>query len=282
MLNVPELEERWKRYRRAQRLPYLVGTVAAALTVAAGVYLLLTPGIFTAEPQTAATPSQPQATVTSADGKAAVKLAPSMGFMQTFESDVIDHITEESTPRPQPKVRPKTVPAPKPAVKQSVPSVAAAPQEEVVPFKAVTTQPETLPSIRPETASAAPVRKPEADSPSAEPDISSSQMTIQRDDDMKDIQDVVARFKKNKNPVLSLFIAKRYYNIGNYQQAYNYALITNELDSSIEDSWLIFAKSLYKMNQKEMAIKTLKSYIQESNSVKAKIALDQMESGTLE
>ncbi len=282
MLNVPELEQRWKRYRHSRRLPFLIGTGVVVLTLSAGLYFLLTPGVFTAKPQAAATPPQPQSASAAADGKTAVKLAPSMGFMQTFESDVIDHITEESTPRPQPKVRPKTVPALKPAVKQSVPSVAAAPQEEVVPFKAVTTQPETLPSIRPGTASAAPVRRYEADSSTAEPEVSSSQMTIRRDDDMKDIQDVVARFKKNKNPVLSLFIAKRYYNIGNYQQAYNYALITNELDSSIEDSWLIFAKSLYKMKQKEMAIKTLKSYIQESNSVKAKIALDQMESGTIE
>lgn len=107
-------------------------------------------------------------------------------------------------------------------------------------------------------------------------------MLIQRENDMKDIQDVVARFKKNKNPALSLFVAKRYYRIGNYQQAYNYALITNELDSNIEDSWLIFAKSLYKLDQKEMAIKTLKTYYEESGSVKAKITIDQMEKGSLQ
>lgn len=106
-------------------------------------------------------------------------------------------------------------------------------------------------------------------------------MHIQRESDMKDIQDVIARFKKNKNPALSLFVAKRYYNIGNYQQAYNYALITNELDSNIEDSWLIFSKSLYYLNQKEMAIKTLQTYYQDSGSVKAKIALDQMNNGEL-
>ncbi|MEJ2469241.1 MAG: hypothetical protein P8Y51_09345, partial [Campylobacterales bacterium] len=110
----------------------------------------------------------------------------------------------------------------------------------------------------------------------------SGQMMIQRENDMKDIQDVIARFKKNKNPVLSLFVAKRYYQIGNFQQAYNYALITNELDSGIEDSWLIFAKSLYKLDQKDMAIKTLKTYVQDSSSVKAKITLDQMEKGTFE
>ena len=106
-------------------------------------------------------------------------------------------------------------------------------------------------------------------------------MLIRRENDMKDIQDVIKRFKKNKNPALSLFVAKRYYRIGSYQEAYNYALMTNELDSNIEDSWLIFAKSLYKLDQKEMAIKTLKTYYDDSGSVKAKITLDQMKKGTL-
>lgn len=105
-------------------------------------------------------------------------------------------------------------------------------------------------------------------------------LLIQRENDMKDIQDVIARFKKNKNPALSLFIAKRYYAIGNYQQAYNYALITNELDRNIEDSWLVFAKSLYKLDQKDMALKTLKTYQNDSGSVKAKITIEQMENGT--
>jgi len=107
------------------------------------------------------------------------------------------------------------------------------------------------------------------------------ELSISRKNDAKDIQDVVKRFKKNKNPALSLFVAKRFYAMKNYQQSYNYALITNELNSDIEDSWLIFAKSLVKLDQKDMAISTLESYIESSRSIKAKLLLDSIRNGKM-
>lgn len=189
------------------------------------------------------------------------KLTPSMHFMQDFESDVMDYYFEDVTPTEQkaPSEPPRSSP------RTALPSIT--PKSSVPPAKEVVLNEPEPKTVKP----AAPSVREESEPP---------QMLIQRDDDMKDIQDVIARFKKNKNPALSLFVAKRYYKIGNYQQAYNYALITNELDNNIEDSWLIFAKSLYKLDQKDMAIKTLRAYIQESSSVKAKITLDQMEKGT--
>ena len=62
-----------------------------------------------------------------------------------------------------------------------------------------------------------------------------------------DIQDVIKRFNINKNPALSLFIAKRYYQIGEYEAAYNYAQTTNNIDNKIDESWIIFSKSLVKL-----------------------------------
>ncbi len=95
----------------------------------------------------------------------------------------------------------------------------------------------------------------------------------------KDLQEIIKRFKKNNNPVLGVFIAKKYYEMKDYHKAYNYALITNQIDSTIEDSWIIFAKSLVKLGQKERAIKTLKAYIKTSHSSKAKILLDNILTG---
>ena len=95
----------------------------------------------------------------------------------------------------------------------------------------------------------------------------------------KELQDIIKRFKKNNNPVLGVFIAKKYYEMKDYHKAYNYALITNQIDSTIEDSWIIFAKSLVKLGQKERAIKTLKAYIKTSHSSKAKILLDNILTG---
>jgi len=96
---------------------------------------------------------------------------------------------------------------------------------------------------------------------------------------LKDIQEVIKRFKTNNNPALSLFVAKKYYELGQYNKSYNYALITNEINPNIEKSWIIFAKSLVKLNEKDMAIKTLKRYIQHSQSNDAKILLNNINAG---
>ena len=104
-------------------------------------------------------------------------------------------------------------------------------------------------------------------------------ITIERRNTQKDIKEIIARFKKNNNPALSLFIAQKYYELGNYEQAYNYTLITNEINNDIEDSWLIFAKSLVKLHKREMAIKTLTKYINYSHSGNARILLNDIKLG---
>jgi tetratricopeptide (TPR) repeat protein len=104
-------------------------------------------------------------------------------------------------------------------------------------------------------------------------------ITIRREETNHDIQEIIKRFKNNHNPALSLFVAKKYYQFGDYAQAYNYALITNGISNDIEDSWLIFAKSLVKLNKKDMAIKTLNEYIKYSHSENAKMLLNNIQSG---
>ncbi len=96
----------------------------------------------------------------------------------------------------------------------------------------------------------------------------------------EDLKDVIRRFKKNKNPALSLFIAKHYYKSGEYQKSYNYALMTNEIDKSIDESWIIFSKSLVKLGQHELAMNTLKSYLKTNKSSAAEVLLRKIESGS--
>ena len=109
--------------------------------------------------------------------------------------------------------------------------------------------------------------------------IKKNHVKIKRENKKGDINYVIKRFKKNNNPALSLFIAKKYYELGNYQQSFNYALITNGIDENIIPSWIIFTKSLVKLNKKDEAIKILKSYIKHSNSNQAKILLRNIISG---
>ena len=99
---------------------------------------------------------------------------------------------------------------------------------------------------------------------------------------MQDILDAERRFKQHNSPALSLFLARQYYARKQYKKSYNYALITNQLDKEVEDSWLIFARSLVKLGKKEKAIKTLKEYIRYSNSTNAKLLLSEITNGKFE
>jgi len=102
---------------------------------------------------------------------------------------------------------------------------------------------------------------------------------IKRQNTQNDIYDIIKRFKNNNNPALSLFVAKKYYELGNYNQSYNYSLITNKINKEIEVSWIIFAKSLVKLGKKDKAISTLKKYIKQSHSSSAQILLDEIRTG---
>lgn len=104
-------------------------------------------------------------------------------------------------------------------------------------------------------------------------------ISIAKKNDTNDIQDVIKRFKVNNSPALSLFIAKRYYQIGEYDKAYEYALLTNNINNGIEESWLVFSKSLVKLGKKDEAIETLKKYIENSGSKQAKQLLGEITSG---
>ena len=102
---------------------------------------------------------------------------------------------------------------------------------------------------------------------------------ITKQETQADIQHVIKRFQKNNNPALSLFVAKKYYKLKDYKKSYNYALITNQINNEIDESWIIFTKSLVKIGKKDKAIKTLKKYIEHSHSANAKILLDDIQLG---
>ena len=75
-------------------------------------------------------------------------------------------------------------------------------------------------------------------------------------------------------------MARHFYEAGDYERAYNYALQTNRIDSRSEESWMIFAKSQYKLGQRKAALKTLQAYTAQSGSAKAQHLFDAMKSGT--
>lgn len=261
MLNIPELERRWFRYKIKSYIPYLSIIVSLVVIVVVTIFFYSSkkrPPALQAEKNVTQIPApkppkQAVKTITKAkvvqstrvaptpknihqksEKKRQQKLTPSLDFMKRMQNSL----------QPYYKVEEEQVVTPK--IEKKAPTKATA--EEVV-------------------------------QPSFESEKVPVKITIKRENTQNDIRNVIKRFKHNNNPALSLFVAKKSYELGDYTQAYNYALITNRINSDIESSWIIFAKSLVKLGKKEAAITTLKKYIHYSNSSNAKILLNNITSG---
>ena len=89
------------------------------------------------------------------------------------------------------------------------------------------------------------------------------------------------KFRQNKNPRDALLIAEAYYNAGNYKKAEEWALIANNLDKNLDDSWLLFAKAKDKMGKRREALKILVVYYNKSKSSKVKALIDKMKSKSI-
>jgi tetratricopeptide (TPR) repeat protein len=86
-------------------------------------------------------------------------------------------------------------------------------------------------------------------------------------------EDVEKRFFKSRDVDDSLFLAKAYYSIGKYKKSEHWALQTNKINSTIDESWIIFAQSKVKLGQRSEAISILNNYIQRTGSERAKNSL---------
>lgn len=91
--------------------------------------------------------------------------------------------------------------------------------------------------------------------------------------------DIENRFEYSKEKKDSLFLAKYYYGKKEYKKAEKWALETNKLDNTIEESWLIFAKSQAKQGKRLESLRVLKAFMKQSGSVKAKILIDKIRRG---
>ncbi|MCK4441918.1 MAG: CDC27 family protein [Sulfurovaceae bacterium] len=89
------------------------------------------------------------------------------------------------------------------------------------------------------------------------------------------------KFAQNKNPRDALLVAKAYYNAGNYKKSEEWALRANRLNSNLDESWLIFAKSKDKMGKRREALKILLTYYNKSKSYKVKALIDKMKAKSI-
>lgn len=289
MLNVSDLERQWLRYKIKKALPFsIVVTVSILLVIS---FFMLdnseeskeiaknTPvkEIVQVTPnqnskpiaQTPAVVVEKQVIMQQEPQKPialkhndVLTLEPSMQFINKFEDNTLSNDVDPQLYTPTEQTPHTNV------INQNQPSPQTNNLVDTKPIRSeVVTQTTPIESIN----------EPKVSEPVIE--TQKSHMTISQQTTSSEIQDVIKRFKKNKNPALSLFIAKYYYDNKQYDQSYNYALMTNEIDSNIEESWLVFAKSLVKLDQKDMAITTLNSYIEYSASSNAKQLLQDINQG---
>lgn len=252
VLDIHDLERRWLKYKFKSYAPHILGAVLMVSMAVGTISWFLTP------PDTSknSKPSQQalnntlpvrQDNRTSVHEKAPV-LEPSMEFMLSLRSTQMERE------------------APAEPVAKTTPSFSSAAVS--VPPPKVLTMPDTVP-LEPA------VHPAQTFSKAAERSLS-----INRAESKLDIEELKQRFKETSNANLGLFIARYYYDKGEYTEAYNYSLKTNAINAKIDESWILFSKSLVKLGKSEQAKKTLQLYVQQSNSDSARGLLESIEKGT--
>ena len=253
MLDVKDLEKRWLKYKLRSYAPYGIGGIIFVLLVSGLTVWLMSPS----EPvpavesnQSVVVKEQPaMAKAPAMVEENAMVLEPAMGFVQSFQNTVPDEETlAPSVPKPVSKPSNTAAYVPPPKVLQ-MPTMSAPSSPAVQPVQPL-------------------------------PSKSEGSLSINRNESKLDIEELKQRFKETSNANLGLFIARYHYDHGNYAEAYNYALKTNSINNKIDDSWILFSKSLVKLGKTEQAKKTLQLYIQQSNSENAKGLLESIEKGT--
>ncbi|MBN2767565.1 MAG: CDC27 family protein [Campylobacterales bacterium] len=86
---------------------------------------------------------------------------------------------------------------------------------------------------------------------------------------------IMERFKKEKDPYDSLFLASTYYSDGEYSKAHDWAVETNKI-ANIDESWMILAKAKYKLGKKEEAIELLRAFLKTQDSKEVATLLDRI------
>jgi hypothetical protein len=229
VLDIHNLERRWLKYKIKSYLPLIITLLISAL-----LFFLTyiwsntedTPPLNHLSKSSPKLSDLTEVKTLSSNEETSTILEPSMDFIQSFQ------VPQANTPPQTTIVHSKienqiheTIPSPK--VLNIPDSTLIKPSTSVVPL-----------------------------SPSNKP------LSLNRNDSKLDIESIERRFKETSNPNLGLFIAKYHYEHGNYSDAYNYSLKTNTLNSKIDESWIIFSKSLLKLGKVDQAKKPCNSTFQ--------------------
>ncbi len=93
------------------------------------------------------------------------------------------------------------------------------------------------------------------------------------------IKNIESRFPETKDYDDAIYLAKYFYKRHNYKKASKWAMNANVVNSSSEESWLLYAKAKAKQGYRVQALKVLQNYYDRTNSESARVLIDQIRKG---
>lgn len=306
MLDVLELEKKWSSYHFKKTFPVYIVSFVIAATIGLSSYIYIkypdtvlrllneqtvhTEKSVIVEINNSIKPVQLN-TVYKPKPSPRNVLAPSYNFIYNLEDDVINFdnaekiasVSQQESVNPERVVtEPKTEPKPKPK-KVTKPTQKPKKVTKKTPKPPVKARPVVAAPTKSKIVTVEPVQSiiigdnnPSAIQEPQQPLVQVASTSTSVDE----LRSVIKRYNKNKNPALSLFISKKYYENGNFKESYVYAKETYSLNPNIEDGVLLFAQSSVKLGKNDDAIDTLELYIKNSGSIKAKTLLSEIQKGT--
>ena len=247
MYDIKPLEEEWEKYRRKKRRPFFIIVLTFLMigTVAGLLYYMKDRGFINIDVNTTKKTKTDKSLVFIENKPLnRLEIEQPLQPVQIQSEEDSDEIVEDL-----PLSNEKRIVRKKPRVKMNI----------------VTTE---MPTIK---KYAAKKEKPHK----------RAHLTITKISGASAFKEVAERFRETQDTDDSLFLAKAYYNQGQYKKAEYWALQTNNVNSSIEESILIFAKAKVKLGHKHEAIRVLSKYIKQTGSAEAKILLEKIKKGKL-
>lgn len=114
-----------------------------------------------------------------------------------------------------------------------------------------------------------------SDSRSASPKKSIDKVYFSAVNEDKPLEEWVQKYNKKKSYAIAIYISKQYYFENDFKNAGIWAKRANQLDRNKEDAWLLYAKSVYALGDKEKAIKILNVFLQYKDSAKTELLLSE-------
>ena len=101
---------------------------------------------------------------------------------------------------------------------------------------------------------------------------------------IKDIDSIAYlknKFQRTHDIDFALMLCENYYSKKMYRKSLKWSIIANDIDNQGERSWIWFAKSKYRLNERNDAIKALRAYLKSNDSKKIRLLLKDIINGEL-